>query len=55
MTDKEAQKSTKLKTSYKEIPTDIEFATLDDVEDMQDEYELVALLWAILVKNSIIL
>ena len=43
MTDKEAQESTKLKTSYKEIPTDIEFATLDDVEDMQDEYELVAL------------
>ena len=45
MTDKEAQNSAKkIKASYKEIPTDIEFATPDDVEDMQDEYELVPLI-----------
>ena len=44
MTDKEARNAKKLKTSYKQIPTDIEFATLDDVEDMQDEYELVPLM-----------
>ncbi len=44
MTDTEARHAAKLKTSYKEIPTDVEFATLDDVEDMQDEYELVPLM-----------